>query len=192
VAYPSALTLAINGGPIILSDGDRLDSYQRLARWLENRLLLSELTPQGFAEAMRAGRGYGVFTLFGGPNGFAFFGRSWGSEVPMGASAKAPVQLTIQVPARPVQLDGAPFTPAQADTAQIQVRIVRGDPSGPTVIRQTTTFGETLTETVSAPGPYHVELWIRPLHLQAALGSKASLADPFFLWVISNPIRVGP
>ncbi|HEY3450660.1 MAG TPA: hypothetical protein VGK67_30165 [Myxococcales bacterium] len=190
--YPNTLTLLVNGGPVVLSDGDRLDSYGRIGRWLENRLQVTSLTPEGFAEALRAGRNYGLFAVFGGAEGFAFTARSYAKTIAMGGSGAGPLELRVQVPARPVQLDGAAFTAAQADRAQIKVRIIRGEASGPVVVRETTQPGELVSGTVSVPGPYHVEIWIRPLHLTQALGSETQLADHDFLWVVSNPIWLEP
>ena len=37
-----------------------------------------------------------------------------------------------------------------------------------------------------------VEIWAKPKHLVAALGTQAALADVEYLWLITNPIRVLP
>ena len=52
--------------------------------------------------------------------------------------------------------------------------------------------GESLTWNATEPGAYHVEVWIKPRHLVAALGTQAALADTEYLWFITNPIRVLP
>ncbi|MGC4115979.1 MAG: hypothetical protein QM765_15605 [Myxococcales bacterium] len=153
---------------------------------------VASLTPEGFAEALRSGRNYGLYSVFGGADGFSFTARAGSSLLPMGGAGHGPLELRVQVPARPVQLDGAAFTPAQADTAQLRVRLVRSDASGPVVVRETTQPGELVAETVSVPGPYHVEIRIRPLHLAQSLGSESALAEHDFLWVISNAIWLEP
>ena len=45
-----------------------------------------------------------------------------------------------------------------------------------------------MSRLVSEKGAYHVELWIRPRHLTAALGSASALAAKEYLWVVTNPI----
>ena len=59
-----------------LADGERGDSYRRLMRWFGNHLLVPKgqpLTPVLLNEAVRSGRGYTVFHLFGPPEGFDFY-----------------------------------------------------------------------------------------------------------------------
>jgi hypothetical protein len=58
------------------------------------------------------------------------------------------------------------------------------------VIHETTTLGAKTSKQVSEPGAYHAELWIRPRHLEAALGTASALAGKEYLWVITNPIVV--
>jgi hypothetical protein len=58
------------------------------------------------------------------------------------------------------------------------------------VVASVGTPGATLVKQVSAPGAYHVEVWIKPSHLEKALGSQKARASKEYLWVISNPIYV--
>ncbi|MBI5508246.1 MAG: hypothetical protein HY903_05790 [Deltaproteobacteria bacterium] len=69
--HPGALALLLSGGPVMMVDGDRLDSYDRGMRWLQNRVLARELTPQALRDAIRVGRSYGIWTVFGDAPGFS-------------------------------------------------------------------------------------------------------------------------
>ncbi len=192
VLYPNALTVLISGGQLMLSDNVRLDSYARLQRMLENRLLVTALTPDGLAEAIRLGRGYSVFTLFGEPQGFKFEGSHGTTLLPLGSVSQGPVRLHVQAPTAPGLVRGAPFTPTEALTAEIRMVLKRIDAQGTTDVATVTTLGGTLDQNVTAPGAYYVELWIRPYHLENALGDARELADVDYRWLLTNPIRVTP
>ena len=51
-------------------------------------------------------------------------------------------------------------------------------------------LGAQLDVVADEPGAYHVEVYVRPQHLRAALGTEEALADGEYLWLITNPIRV--
>ena len=53
-----------------------------------------------------------------------------------------------------------------------------------------TSLGAVTEKTVTEPGSYHVEVWVKPKHLVGTLGPSAGLADSEYLWFITNPIRV--
>ncbi len=192
--YPNALTLLLSGGEIVLTDGQRLDSYERVFRWLENRVLLpegTEATPASIADAIRSGRVYGLFGVFGEPSGFAFTGTGPdGVRLPVGSTVAMPAALRVELPFPEERGGGAPpFDSAAAATAEITLRLFRTDAAGTTLVAESANAA--LDFTADAAGAYHVEVWIRPHHLAGALGDVSSLADIEYQWLITNPIRAG-
>lgn len=192
---PDALAGLVSGGTLKMSDGERLDSYARLLRWLENRVLTppGELDLAQLQDSLRAGRSYGLFSVFGGPEGLRFAGRGPGEVLLwIGDASPGPVTLELRVPKQPVPLGGAPFTPQEAAMAQVRAELWRTDVNGSTLVQEAAGLGEELAFVADEPGAYHVELWIRPHHLRAALGSEDELAEAEYMWLITNPIRVLP
>lgn len=189
---PSIQSLLLSGGKILLSDGDRVDSYTRLLRWLENRVLVTQIDPLQIQDALRRGRVYGVFTVFGDPGDFSFTATQGDRLLQMGESAQGALTFEVSVPTRPVFQRGAPFTEAEALSAAVRARLIRIDGSGKSVIHEGTFLGEQISLEQSAPGAYYVELLIKPNHLVTALGTAAALAEKEYLWVITNPIFIAP
>jgi hypothetical protein len=188
--FPNTLTLLISGGTIVLRDGDRVDSYARMMRWVENRLLVEDLTIDSLADALRGGRGYGLFGAYGDPGGFVFEGAQGADYVPIGGNVEGPVALLLRAP-RPAVLAGAPFGAADAATAMVRTVLKRIDPMGEeSTIMELVEQEETWEGVASAPGAYYVEVWVRPFHLATALGTLSELASREYLWLITNPIRV--
>lgn len=192
---PDALAGLITGGTLTMLDGDRLDSYPRILRWLENRVL----TPDGaldldvLQDSLRKGRSYGLFAVFGDPQGLRFAGRGPDDALLwIGDASPGPVALELRVPARPVAMKGAPFSAADGDAAVVRAELWRTDADGSAKVHESTGLGAVVPFVAEAPGAYHVELWVRPQHLVGALGSEKDLADAWYLWVITNPIRVVP
>jgi len=190
---PAAIkSLILSGGNIMLSDGDRVDSYGRLSRWLENRLLVKKVELEALHDALRSGRAYGVFTIFGDPHAFSYTGLQGTKVLQMGSKAKGPVTLQVSAPNRPAHqgVGGAPFTALDALKAEVTTRLLRMDKTGTVTVQTSTTLGAKITYTASTPGAYYVEVTIKPKHLTTALGSSNALANKEYLWIISNPIFV--
>jgi hypothetical protein len=186
--------LLLQGGPILLADGVRLDGYARLMRWLDNRVLVPTVGVQEIKEALREGRTFGVFSVFGDPQGFSFTAEGQGGPLVMGESAAGPLTLKVRAPDRPCDpgLGGAPFSAADAAKAELRTRLLRLEASGPVLVEESLSPGALIERTVTQPGAYAVEIWIRPRHLNAALGTLPSLADREYRWVMSNPIYLAP
>ena len=185
--------LLTSGGSILLGDGDRVDSYLRLSRWLENRILVSKKGDQlELQDALREGRVYGLFSVFGEPLGFSFTGTSAGGALALGDKAKGPATLKVTLPIRPVGLGhgGATFTTAEGLKATVKMDLLHTDKNGTTPVKQVVGLGQTLTYQATTPGAYHVELRVTPAHLEKALGTSTALAKKEYLWVITNPIFV--
>jgi hypothetical protein len=190
---PDQLDSLVEGGTIEMADGDRLDSYARIMRWLENRVL----TPPGtvdlaaLQDALRAGRNYGLFAVFGDPSNLRYFATDPGDAyLSMGDSAEGPLMLEVRAPSRPLPLHaaGPQWTEDEASAAEVRVELWRTDAMGSTIVTMQSGLGSRISHPASEPGAYHVEIWIRPQHLKQALGDQAALADIFYMWLITNPI----
>ena len=183
--------LLSSGGSIMLSDGDRVDSYGRLSRWLENRLLVTNKADQLLLqEALAKGRVYGLFSVFGEPVGFSFSGKAGGVALSLGDKAKGPVTLTATLPTLPKSLGGAPIAAADASKATVRLELLQTDSVGTVAVKHAAGLGQSLTLTTSIKGAYHVEMWVKPGHLETALGTSKALAQKEYLWAITNPIII--
>lgn len=190
---PEALAGLVTGGTIDMSDGGRLDSFARILRWLENRVLTEAgpLTLAQLQDALRAGHNYGLFSVFGEPEGLRFVGHAADDVLLwIGDAAPGPVTLELRAPLRPLALAGAQWSAAEADKAEIRSELWRTDADGSVKVDEIVGLGATLERVGAEPGAYHVEVYVRPQHLRAALGTEAMLADGEYLWLITNPIRV--
>jgi len=127
ITIPLAVkNLLLAGGTIQLSDGDRVDSYDRAIRWMENRALVTKIDQLEIQQALKRGRAYGVFTVFGDPRGFSFTANAAGATLQMGDSAKGAMTITVQAPSVPVHQRGAPFTPVDAAAAEMTIASTGG------------------------------------------------------------------
>jgi len=187
-----ALALLASGGLIVMKDGRRLDAYERIFRWLENRVLVTESSPGAVRDALRAGRNYGLFSVFGAPEGFRYAGQAGGTLLEMGAAQKGPINLTVRLPKSAVQLTGAAWSATDGKKIEVRASLYRTSGTETTLVKESKVLGDTMTFTATDPGAYHVEIWNKPKHLTTALGNQAALADIEYLWIISNPIRVLP
>ena len=190
---PEALAGLVTGGTIDMSDGQRLDSFARIMRWLENRVLTEPgpLTLAMLQDAVRAGHTYGLFSVFGEPEGLRYVGHAGGEKLLwIGDAAAGPVTLELRAPLRPAALGGAQWSPAEGDKAEIRSELWRTDAEGSVKVDEAAGLGAKLERVAAEPGAYHVEVYIRPQHLRAALGTEQALADGEYLWLITNPIRV--
>lgn len=191
-AWPNALTLLLSGGQITLADGKRIDGYDRIFRWVDNRVLATEATHGAITQSIRDGRSYGVFRVFGEPEGFAFtadFGD--GVARALGADREGPATLSVVAPIPEALAGGAPFSATDAGNAIVRVTVLRTDAAGTVVVSdEIVAPGAVVQQVVSEAGAYHVEVYVTPQHLVTALGDESALADIEYLWVITNPIRV--
>lgn len=189
-AYPHVLTSLIAGGTIDLTDGERIDSYERVLRLVENRVLVEKENPDDIRAAFAAGRTYGVYTVFGDPDGFEVVAiDDVGYRWPIGADVGGSATMEITNPV-PLANGGAPFTATEAADAEIDVKVMRVAPGGPVMVSESTTAGQTWTYTPTQPGRYYVEVWIKPFQFVSQLGGEPQLADHDYLWVITNPIEI--
>jgi len=194
---PAALEGLISGGTLTMADGDRLDTFDRIFRWLENRVLVDADAPVDLAaiqEALRSGRSYGLFSVFGEPADFAFTADAGGVAHQLGEALAPPFTLILDAPtaAAPMAAAGPQWDAGEGTKASIRAVLVRTDEKGSEEIAQLEVLGGRLEHEVEAPGAYHVEIWVRPGHLAGPLGEEAELAETEYLWLITNPIYAAP
>ena len=175
----------------LMQDGERVDSYRRMMIWLSNHLLISpeadgSWDDRHLKEALRNGRLFGVFEVFGYPTGFDFVAfedgqvREMGSEV----SLQSDVMLEAKQPeVRDLDPDFADEQPT------IKLRLLRAQPGG---WEQLDEVDGDLSYTVTEPGAYRVEARIQPEHLRRSLNDFDHLADAEYVWIYSNPVYVVP
>ena len=168
-----------NALPGLLSDGERGDSYRRMMRWFSNHLLVLERTLEATRDALRVGRAYVSFDIFGLPMDFDFYATSGAESYEMGGDA--PVGSTLHV-ARPHLPEDFPSEPAP----EIVVRLLRAADGG--AIEVASAASGDLEYTVSEPGVYRAEVRITPHHAAPYLGNLAERLVRPLPWVYSNPI----
>jgi len=174
--------------PTLMQDGERVDSYRRMLLWFSNHLLVEPESDGSWddrhlKDALRDGRLYGAFEMFGYPENFAFFADIGGRREPMGAEVNLTAGPILRVHAPRVRgLDPALEAP------QMTTRLLRAVEGG---FEEVARGGDVLEYAPSQPGAYRAEVRIVPLHLRADLGSDADeyLARDF-VWIYANPIYI--
>jgi hypothetical protein len=180
------------GGPLLLSDGQRIDAYERVFRWFANYVIIrGDNEPLEIREAIRNGNLFFVFDVLGTASGFDFFAETDGKTYEMGSQISWTDTLNLHM--RTPELT----TPVWAkqpfeDTPSSPVRtvIVRIDENGKSIIFETSGQKKEITFRVESPGSYYVQVYIKPLHLIKGLKNLQPYAESEYLWVISNPIYV--
>lgn len=172
-----------NALPLELRDGERGDSYRRMIRWFSNVVLADDPTdPASIEAALRAGRMFVAFELFGTPVGFDVTagGAELGGDVAPGDA------LVVSVPE---VLDLDPSLPAP----DVHAVILRIDPNG-SVTEVARGRGPEVTATVEAgAAAYRVEVRIVPRHLGPYLGNLGpDDAEREHVWIYANPVFVRP
>jgi len=164
--------------PMELSDGERADSYRRMMFWIENHVLVDDVTPDGIREALAAGRLYVTAEVFGSPVGFDFTADDtfeMGDVAPVGAT------LRVVAPRLP---DGWPSEPAP----ELSVHLFRAEAGGG--VEVASTAGGDLEHVADVAGAYRAEVRMVPNHARPSLGSRADSLIREITWVWSNPIFV--
>jgi len=183
--------LGITGGtdahqnvfPANASDFERIDSYRRMMRWFNNWLLLppgAELTPDVAQEALRAGRAFVVFEIFGTPERFdveLLDGESSAGSLGDELSYREGMRLRVLPPVLDLR------SPRGRDAPEVITRVYYADPAGRTLLSEDQ--GEAPIEVdVPGPGVLRVEVWIRPRHLRPYLGEVADdYTDTLVPWI---------
>jgi hypothetical protein len=168
--------------PMPLTDGERGDSYRRMMIWMQNHLLVDDVSPEGIDDALARGRLYVAFEVFGTPMGFDFVADDAGTIREMGDDAAVGAKLRLVRPSLP---EGFPNDPPPV----IAMRIVRSTPDG--AVEVAAGSGDLLEHVTTEPGAYRAEVRMIPEHARPALGERADALIREVPWVYSNPIFVG-
>jgi len=192
--------LAVTGGtdahqnvfPAEASDFERIDSYRRMMRWFNNWLLLpenEEVSPATLEAAMRGGKGFIVFEVFGTPEGFAVDVRPTGVETPVAfLGDEIALGDGLEVVVQPPNLDLR--SPRDEALPLVTTRVYLADAEGRTLLAEQD-GSEPIRASVSAPGVLRVEVWITPRHLRPYLGEVADdYVDTPIPWVQTGGIFV--
>ncbi len=161
--------------PMLMADGERVDSYRRMIRWFSNWLLVADEGPEALQEALVAGRNLVVFEAFGRPaNPDVHAIDSDGLLVEAGGKVEDGVLVV-----------GCDTLSADSPKGLLASEIHT------TVLRDGAIWAEGCGEHVlDGPGAYRVQVDITPWHLQEFLDD-----DPTWIrrvpWLLYNPIRVG-
>lgn len=194
-AFPNLVATLKKGGPVIMEDGDRLDSYDRIFGWLHNRLLVTGVSPGAETEALLAGRNITVWNLFGEPEGLDVVAMTAAGPTEVGGRvslADAPV-LWVRLPAAPIP--GAQNRWADLDVggAELHAVLWRLLPDqAPVAAWETDEWGAVTALPLTDAGGYQLELWITPLHLAGAMAPLDEAAARPYRWAEANPIYVDP
>jgi len=188
---PNFAKLLATGGPVMLKDGERMDSYNRAMRWFSNRVLAKDDSAHEIREAVRAGRIFSAFDTLGNPEGFEFLLWTGAEVVEMGGEAQAGQGSVIFV--RTPKVGPAPWDPArQLDfgLAQMTTRIIRMTPEGAEIVAEQSGQGVVLQAPADKAGAYRVEVWIVPKHLKSVLKGVEAKASTSFPYIYASPIFV--
>ena len=177
-----------NSFPAKLPDGERIDSYRRMMVWFSNHLLIrpeadGTWDDRHLKEALRSGRLYGAFEVYGYPRGFDFHARCAGSVHEMGAEVQLDdgATLVASVPS----VEGLKPHGLQPE---LTIRLLRATVDGWETI---TRVSDDLRHEVSQPGAYRVEVRMVPRHLKPYLAARSVAAsEEDRVWIYSNPIYV--
>jgi len=164
-----------NSLPMLMADGERVDSYRRMIRWFSNWLLADGADPPALEAALRAGRNLVVFEAFGRPaSPDVHLVTDEGTVVEAGGDATSG---TLVVGCDTLSLD----SPQGPRAPEIHTTVLRdGEP-----------WAEGCGEhALDGPGVYRVTVDITPWHLIDFLDGDEAWIRPV-PWLYYNPIRVG-
>jgi hypothetical protein len=169
-----------------LPDGDRADSYRRLMRWFANYVLVRDQNLEEIETAVRKGRMYGAFQVFGEPVGFDYYAETvpgtffeMGDEVPWSADLKLHVKLPQFYRMNP-----------NFEKPQMIARIIKAGKNGGTQVESS--HNQDLVISVKEPGAYRAEIHIYPFHLKNWLGDTPNnfMSDEGYPFIYANAIYV--
>ena len=189
--YPNLAHLLATGGPALLGDGVRMDSYGRTLRWASNHALVEADGTDylNIRDAIGKGRSYSAFDVLGVPAGFDFFAVVDGDALEMGHEVTGATDAKIYIRTPTI---AKPFWAGErfGDTTgtDIVTKLIRIDESGSQVVAEIFGQGWTYEYAVDEPAVYRVEVWITPVHLVTDLGDMAWMADKEYPWIYSNAL----
>ena len=169
--------------PFQLPDGDRADSYRRMMRWFANYVLVNDQKLDAIENAVRSGRMYGAFQVFGEPVGFDFHARTDSRVLEMGD--------TVSLAASPVLHVTAPHffgMPPALDQPELHIRLIKAGDEGGTVVAES--VNSDLELAVTQSGSYRAEIKVVPYHLKKWLGDDPTPFLKEYPLIYANAIYV--
>jgi len=183
------------GGAVPLNDGERVDAYERVFRWVQNHVWVpADAEPVvGPADALEAGRTSVQFEIFGAIEGMELIARSAVDQalVDLGGTARGdggPWELWFRTPKAPQPLRVSTWTDGGA--AELKARLHRTTEIGTELVMEVTDFDRWTVIEAAEPGTYHLELRIVPRHLTPSLPGLESFAQLEYRWAISGVVVV--
>ena len=164
--------------PLILSDGERVDSYRRSFRWFTNFILSKSESADALEAALASGRVVVVFEILGTPDAvdFHLVGDS-GDIYEMGSSTEELGSLVVGCP------ELADSSAAGEDAPEVSATVyLDGEP-------WRDACG---TFELEQAGVYRVRYDILPWHLRPFLGDDPAPWLHAWPWIYTNPIRILP
>lgn len=171
-----------------LQDGERVDSYRRLMLWFSNHLLIEPerdgtWEDRHLKEALRRGRLYGAFEVFGYPVGFDYSVTVGRRRLPMGSEVRL-----ADAPRLEVRVPSVQNLPPDRQPPALLARLLRAVEGG---FEEIAAAPGDLAVVAQQPGAYRAEVRILPLHLRGDMGADADdLLGHDYVWIYSNPIYV--
>lgn len=191
--YPNLVAYLSRGGPVWQSDGERLDGYTRVFRWVQNRVFVAAAEaadPLAVERAFFAGRVAVVFSVLGEANGTSLIARTAdGTLHDLGETVALAAGTTLwaRSPDFPEPPEFARWT--DGSRAKMESIVWRTDATGTHEVARWTEPGAWQELLISEPGAYQLEVLLTPRHLTDELGPASALADGTYRWVETNAIR---
>jgi hypothetical protein len=196
IEHPNLVNLLKNGGNIILADQERIDAYERIFRWVQNRVMVGpgEALPAGAEVALEAGRNVVVFEVLGDAVGASILAITGTEAAPeyhdMGSTVHVADGATLWARSPDVPVPGNNAYWSDGSSAAMTATLYRTDGDGITAVHSWTEPGTWVSLPLDAPGAYQMEVTLVPRHLLDELGAATDLATKSFRWVETNAVRV--
>ncbi len=165
--------------PLRMRDGERVDSYRRMMRFVTHHFLVAEPTADAYKDALRNGRTFVVFETFATPANLDFYAERDGVFTEMGARARRGATLRIPRPKVAGHED--------ADVPST-ITLLRAEFNGGVPVAEA--VDDDLEFTPDRPGAYRAEIRINPTHLEPWLGDDPDAYLVSTPWIYTNPIYV--
>ncbi len=161
-----------NSLPMLMTDGERVDSYRRMMSWFANYLVVDGEGPAAAEAALRARQSFVVFDVLGVPTGFdvAYGDLHWAAD-----GAAVGKRFAVTCPTL------AADSPTDTSEPTITATVYKDG-----VPWQTGCGSWTVTE----PGVYRVRLDIVPEHLRGFMDDQAEALVHPYPWIYSQTFRV--
>lgn len=162
-----------NALPMLMSDGERVDSFRRMLSWFANYVVVDGDSPAAAEAALRDRQSYVVFDALGVPTGFSI---RYGDQAWAAFGAAPGEELVVECPTL------AATSPTDLSEPTITTTVFKDG------VEWATGCGR---HAVTEPGVYRARVDIVPEHLRAALGDQAETLVHRYPWIYSQAFVVG-